>query len=119
MGGPSVWASTPHPPITPAIRAEIWQDLKTDPGGSDLMIQWLLWKQSLDPTRFDSNHPEVSVALTQFKTPTTGSQQVGNPPKHHHSGGGSVQGQVIPEPSTWLLALTMTGLGLWWRRRLK
>jgi hypothetical protein len=116
MGGPSVWASVPHPPITAAIRAEIWKDVRTDPGGSDLMIQFLLWKQSLDPTRFAHYHPNLSPALTQLKTtPTTGSQEVGNPP---NSGGtGPVQGEQIPEPSAWLLALTITGWGLWWRHR--
>jgi len=122
MAGPSVWASVPHPPVTPAIRAEIWQDVKTDPGGSDLMVQYLLWKQSLDPTRFAQNHPDLAPALTKLKTaPTTGAQQVGNPPTKPKKGGGggSVEGQQIPEPSTWLLALTLTGCGLWWRHRLE
>ncbi len=123
MGGPSVWASVPHPPVTAAIRAEIWQDVKTDPGGSDLMIQYLLWKQSLDPSRFAVYHPSLAPALTKLSTnPTTGSQQVTNPPSTSSSGGSGgsnpVEGQQIPEPSTWLLALTITGCGLWWRHRL-
>jgi hypothetical protein len=88
------------------------------------MIQWLLWKQSVDPTRFAHYHPNLSPALTKLSTtPTTGSQQVGNPPTTSTStstGGSSpVQGQQIPEPSTWLLALTITGCGLWWRHRLE
>jgi hypothetical protein len=113
MGGPSVWATVPHPPVTPAIEAEIWQDIKTDPGGSDLMLQFLLWKQSLDPTRFAYYHPKLAPALTKIaSTPTTGSQQVGNPPG---SGGGPHPS--VPEPSAWLLALSITGCGLWWRHR--
>jgi hypothetical protein len=79
------------------------------------MIHWLLWKQSLDPRRFATNHPDLAPALTHIRT--TGAQQVTHPPKHHH-GGGPVQGQQIPEPSAWLLALTITGCGLWWRHRL-
>jgi len=112
MGGPSVWASVPHPPVTPAIEAEIWQDIKTDPGGSNLMVQFLLWKQSLDPTRFALYHPKLSPALTKLKNPTTGSQQVGNPPPA--TGGNH---PAVPEPSAWLLALTLTGWGLWSRHR--
>lgn len=113
LGGPSVWASVPHPPVTPAIEAEIWQDIKTDPSGSDLMIQYLLWKESLDPTRFASYHPKLAPALTKIaSTPSTGSQQVGNPP-----GTGGTGPQAVPEPSAWLLALTLTGWGLWRRHR--
>lgn len=115
MGGPSVWATVPHPPVTPAIEQEIWQDIKTDPGGSDLMIQYLLWKQSLDPTRFAYYHPKLAPALTKVAStpPNTGSQQVGNPP----GGGGGGSNPQVPEPSAWLLALTITGYGLWQRRR--
>jgi len=86
------------------------------------MIQWLLWKQSLDPTRFAFYHPNLSSALTKLSTTpatTTGAQQVGKPPTTSTSGGGPVEGQQVPEPSTWLLALTITGCGLWWRHRLQ
>jgi hypothetical protein len=114
MGGPSVWATVPHPPVTPAIKAEIWHDIKTDPGGSDLMVQYLLWKQSLDPTRFAYYHPQLAPALTKLKPPTTGSQQVGRPPP---SSGGTGPSSHTPESSAWLMALTLTGCGLWWRRR--
>ncbi len=92
------------------------------------MIQFLLWKQSLDPTRFAFYHPNLAPALTKLSsTPTTGSQQVGNPPTTTttsntgtgKTGSSPVEGQQIPEPSAWLLALTITGCGLWWRRRLE
>ena len=81
MGGPSVWASVPHPPITAAIRAEIWKDIKTDPGGTDLMIQWLLWKQSVDPARFAFYHPHLAPALNKI-TATTGGAAGQYPPNH-------------------------------------
>jgi hypothetical protein len=114
LGGPSVWEKVPHPPVTKAIEAEIWRDIRSDPGGSDLMVQFLLWKQSLDPPRFAHYHPNLAPALNKLKTPTTGSQQVGNPPPSDGGGGPSTH---TPEPSSLLLALTLTGWGLWSRRR--
>jgi hypothetical protein len=116
MGGPSVWATVPHPPITPKIEAEIWKDVRTDPGGSDLMIQYFLWKQSLDPARFAHYHPALAPALTKLKTPTTGSQQVGNPPPNTGGGGSH---PAVPEPNALLLAMTLTGCALWWRHRFR
>jgi hypothetical protein len=120
LGGPSVWATVPHPPVTRAIEAQIWRDVRTDPGGSDLMIQYLLWKQSLNPARFAIYHPRLAPALTKIaNTPTTGSQQVSNPPPKTSGGGttGPVQGQQVPEPGALLVALTITGWGLWRRHR--
>src|ERR1700691_736440 len=59
LGGPAVWDTVPHPPVTEAVRREIWKALKTDPGGTAPIIQFLLNKQSIDPARFDHYHPNL------------------------------------------------------------
>jgi hypothetical protein len=100
-GGPKVWADVVHPPVTPAMVSEVWRDIKTDPGGTDPMIEFLLWKQSIDPTRFAHYHPKLAPALhrislarsssttTQAIAPTTGS-----------GGTTSPSTPVVPPPTT-------------------
>jgi hypothetical protein len=63
LKGPTVWAEAEHPPVTAAVRAAIWQSVRTDPGGADPMVNFLLWKQSIDPTRFAHYHPKLAPAL--------------------------------------------------------
>jgi hypothetical protein len=62
LAGPSVWQEVLHPPVTPAVRSAIWESVRTDPGGADPMVHYLLWKQSLDPTRFAFYHPKLAPA---------------------------------------------------------
>jgi PEP-CTERM motif len=113
LGGPSVWAKVPHPPITSAIESEIWQDIKTDPGATDPMIQYLLWKQSIDPTRFAANHPDLSPALT--KIADTSPQEIN--PSPPSTGGSGTEPQTIPEPGSLLVTLGLAGWAVYWRRR--
>src|SRR3954469_13018217 len=57
--GPHNWSATHAPTFTPAIRGTIWQVLKTDSQAQALanpMIDYLLWRQSLNPVRFTANH---------------------------------------------------------------
>ena len=61
---------------------EISEALKTDPGGTALIVQFLLNKQSLDPARFDHYHPKLVRPLSKFETSTsptttTGAQVLG------------------------------------------
>jgi hypothetical protein len=127
LAGPSVWAKVPHPPVTLAIRSAIWESIKADPGGTDPMVQFLLWKQSIDPPRFAHFHPKLAPILTKIaKTPTSPEQLIPPP-----STGGvpatpttlppvPSEGNLIPsvpEPETLLLALGMAGWGLWRGRR--
>jgi hypothetical protein len=118
MGGPSVWATVPHPPVTPTIESEIWQAIKSDPGASDPMVQFLLWKQNLDPERFASFHPKLAPALTKLTTPTTAPQQL-IPPTSTTPGSGlpPPEPQRIPEPSSLLVAFGLIGWGIYWGRR--
>jgi hypothetical protein len=138
--GTQTWSRVHAPAFTPQIRTTIWQVLKTDTQAQSLanpMIDYLLWRQSLNPRRFATNHPNLSPALSQLlkdsspslppgvppptyapvpQTTTTSPQGV-SPPLINPAPQG-VSPAAIPEPSSFLLALGMTGLGLWWRRRL-
>ncbi len=71
--GPNTWKEVLHPPVTPAVRSTIWEDVRTDPGGTEPMVAYLLWKQSLDPTRFAFYHPKLAPALDKIHAaiPTT------------------------------------------------
>lgn len=137
--GPEVWSSTRAPAFTPKVRATIWQILRTDSAEQQLtnpMINYLLWRQSLNPTRFTVNHPALSPALTQLlNTPlptinptpdpsTSAPQGVTPPAPLTPPSGQSVSPQgvnppAVPEPGSLLLATGMIGWGLWWRRRMQ
>jgi PEP-CTERM motif len=140
LGGPRVWDHVPHPPVTEAVKHEIRKALKTDPGGTALIVQFLLNKQSLDPARFDHYHPNLVRPLSKFETSssptiTTGAQVLGpgsstttlpteaqttgsSAPPTEAQTTGSPSAQNVPEPETLLLAIGMAGWAVWWRRRL-
>ena len=43
MGGPSVWSSVAHPALSPAIEAEMWKSIKSDPPPiTDAVVQFFL-----------------------------------------------------------------------------
>ncbi|MFI5460835.1 MAG: PEP-CTERM sorting domain-containing protein [Isosphaerales bacterium] len=120
MGGPSVWSSVIHPRITPAVESAIWKAIRTDPGETSPWIQFMLYKQSLDPVRFAHYHPNLSPALNRLSASSTVAQVV-TPGSSTTPNGGTATpltlGQEIPEPATWLLAIGLAGWGAWWRRR--
>jgi hypothetical protein len=100
-GGPTVWADVVHPPVTPAVISEIWKDVKTDPGGTDPMIEFLLWKQSIDPTRFAHYHPKLAPALHRIslaRSETTTTQAIA--PSTGSGGTTSPSTPVVPPPTT-------------------
>lgn len=122
LAGPSAWAKVEHPPVTAAVRSAIWTSVKTDPGGTDPMVSFLLWKQSIDPTRFAYYHPKLAPALHRIalsRTSPTLVPTVG--PSTSSSGGGTpatstpptsspqnLLPPAAPEPSTLLIAAGMT-----------
>ncbi|MGC8642026.1 MAG: hypothetical protein ACP5XB_19345 [Isosphaeraceae bacterium] len=128
--GEQTWSRTPAPSFSPAIRSTIWQVLKTDSQAQSLnnpMIDYLLWRRSLDPQRFLLNHPSLSPALAQLlnapalpvtpPTPTAiAPQTVSGPPAPIASS--STLPPPVPEPNSLLLAATMTVVGLFCRHRL-
>jgi hypothetical protein len=133
---PQTWSTTHAPAFTPAIKSTIWQVIKTDTQAQALanpMIDYLLWRRSLNPTRFSSNHPNLSPALAQLLTSPTIPPTV-PPPTYTPvpqtatapqvvsapltSAAQTVAPPAVPEPSSLLLAAAMTGWGIWWRRRI-
>lgn len=65
LAGPMAWSTIAHPSVTPAVRSAIWVSVRTNPSPADPMVNFLLWKQSIDPTRFDRYHPHLAPALRQ------------------------------------------------------
>ena len=135
--GATTWSTKHAPAFTPDISTTIWQVLKTDTQAQSLanpMIDYLLWRQSLDPQRFAANHPNLSPALAQLLN--TPSLPAGVPPRPTRpfpsqpsrrrpypvppppTAAPGPLPPAVPEPSSLLLAVTMTGLGLLWRHRL-
>jgi hypothetical protein len=124
--GPNFWLRVVHPPITQAIKSSIWESLKTDPGGTEAMVRYLLWKQSLDPLRFDHFHPRVASILTRIASARTPSAQLLPPPSIPvvSPSPPTVQSPVVldenpspppvSEPGSLLVALGIAG---WWVRR--
>jgi hypothetical protein len=144
--GPQLWSTKHAPAFTPAIQSTIWQILKTDTQGQSLanpMIDYLLWRRSLNPKRFTANHTRLSPALAQLlsapstpagvppptftpapqaTTPTattpiaTAPQTVSDPPLVPPVA--QVAPVAVPEPGSYLIAVVMIGCGLWCRRRM-
>jgi hypothetical protein len=120
LAGPKLWRSVIHPSVTPEVRASIWHALRTDADEANPWVHFLLWKQSLDPARFARNHPHVAPVLNRISADTliTPVTHTTSPP---YTSTPLTEPQTltpaVPEPGPWLLALGMTGWGLWWRRR--
>jgi hypothetical protein len=125
LDGPSVWSKVEHPPVTEAVRSAIRESVRTDPGGADPMVNFLLWKQSIDPTRFAHYHPKLAPALHRIELArssptlvshvwpaTTGSGGTSTAPSPPSTTPTTSPQNLIPgaapEPSTLLLAACMT-----------
>ncbi len=126
-GGPQTWATTHAPAFTPAVRSTIWQVLKTDTEAQSIanpMIEYLEWRRSLDPTRFTSYHPNLSPALAQLLSsaslPTNVPPPTYTPVPETTTAPQALSSSppAVPEPSSLLLAVAMTGWGIWRRRRI-
>jgi hypothetical protein len=125
LGGPTLWAThEQHPLYDLHVRTAIWNIIKTDPGGENPMIAYLLWKQSLDPARFDHFHPSIGPAIDKLVAPKVAltSTPPASPPSQSTPGTPTTppsEGQQItpptttPEPSTWIMAVGMAGWAFW------
>ena len=118
LGGPSVWSSVPHPPLTAGIEQAIWNNIRTDPSESNPTIQFFQYRENLAPRRFDHYHPRLARELHAIVAAAEAQQATSSPPAST-----SVQGQElgqaaqIPEPASVFIALTMTAYALWRRHR--
>jgi hypothetical protein len=122
LAGPKLWSSTIHPSVTADVRTSIWHALRTDAVESNPWVRFLLWKQSLNPARFARNHPHVAPVLDRIRAEKVIPDVAPPPPPSPPSITPPVTEPqtitpAVPEPGPWLLALGMTGWGLWWRGR--
>jgi hypothetical protein len=116
-GGPNVWSHVAHPALNQEIEAAMWKNIRSDPPpDTSALVNYFLYKQSLDPARFDHYHPRLARALAKIEaqlvnpttSPTTSTQpQTITPPSS----------SSVPEPSTVFLTLGMASYAIWWRRR--
>ncbi|MCA1684532.1 MAG: hypothetical protein LC745_00815, partial [Planctomycetia bacterium] len=78
-------------------------------------VDYLFWRRSLDPTRFDVYHPNVGPELGQFALrpsahPRATSTVVSHRPLHPAA-------QNLPEPGTLAIAIVLVASRLAWRGR--
>jgi hypothetical protein len=70
-GGPMLWARVNSPQIGTQIHDLMHKGLKASDPISNLNVDYLMWRRSLDPVRFDHFHPKVGHALQTMLTPTS------------------------------------------------
>ncbi len=129
-GGPTLWAFE-KPPRFPSNLL-----LTTDNGVvvATPFVDYLEWRRSLNPARFDHYHPRIANALAQFLTPPTpittltATPTAASPtgtPRSATQGDTTTMPQTtqfqntVPEPGAFAATFTLFGLGLWWRARLR
>jgi hypothetical protein len=111
----------------------MWKSIRNDPPPvTSAVVQFFLYKQSLDPARFDHYHPRVAAAIAKIETelaktattPATSTSTSSTPPNDQAqqitppaNSGSSTDVTPVPEPATILLTIGMTGYAVWWRRR--
>jgi hypothetical protein len=120
--GTHEWLTHAHPPVTPSLEASVWRSLARGTASDNAMVQFLLWRQSLDPSRFDFYHPRLAVAFAKLKSPTVSPGTVSTPttlpatvvpPEVPNI---TPEAQVlpqVPEPSGLWIALGMLAGGAW------
>jgi hypothetical protein len=99
----------------------MWKAIRSDPPpDTNAVVQFFLWKQSLDPARFDHFHPKVAAAMSKIKselataaTATAPSTSTSSPTDEAQT----LTPPSVPEPATLYLTIGMAGYALWWRRR--
>ena len=118
LGGPSVWSSVPHPPLTAGIEQAIWRNIQSDPSESNPTVQFFVYRENLAPRRFDHNHPRLARELHKIVAAAEAQQATSSAPAPT-----SVQAQElgsaaqVPEPASLFIALAMTLCVLWRRHR--
>jgi hypothetical protein len=110
-GGPTLWALVTPPRLPSGLELQYQNGALVETP----FVDYLYWRRSLNPARFDHYHPNIGPALGQLTPPTTavpGSTTTGTPPINPQPQNG------VPEPASLPLALSLVGAGLWWRRRI-
>ena len=107
-GGVSMWSAAKPPRIPSGIRLASVNGRLVE----TQFVDYLLWRRSLDPIRFDAHHPNISGPLAQILVPpaTPIEPPASIPP----------QGQVVvPEPKPLWMAIIFSGIGFVLVHRLK
>jgi hypothetical protein len=99
-GGPQEWATVQRPRLTTGIRELMFQQLQQDPSTSNVWVDYLLWKQSLNPTRFDHWHPSFVPGLSQVVNPQAKQALPTPPPREPQVAGTPSPPVSIPPPVT-------------------
>jgi hypothetical protein len=67
LAGPTAWARVEHPSWDQTVQKAVWESIRSDPSPTDPMVNFLLWKQALDPPRFNHYHPTLAPALHHIR----------------------------------------------------
>lgn len=125
IAGPKTWAHAEHPAWTESVRHAAMVSVHQDPGRTDLMANFLLWRQSLDPARFNHYHPGFVRALHRITMLRSRMLAPSQGPATSSPGGPSTCATIspqdatpptVPEPGSLLLA---AGLSAWCVRRMR
>ena len=125
LASPNTWMRVEHPPWTQAVKSEVLGSFRTETAGADPMVNYLLWKRSLNPTRFARYHPRIAPRLRRLAmsrtssllAPTTSAPQTistshggtsSTPPSPGTSQENLIPPPSVPEPGMLLLASLMT-----------
>jgi hypothetical protein len=126
MAGPSVWSTVAHPALSSSIEASMWKSIRTDPPpDTTAVVNFFLYKQSLDAKRFDHYHPEVAKALAKIEAQLINPTTVTSPTTATTATSATsptdqaqqLTPSVVPEPTTLFLTFGMAGYAVWRRRR--
>jgi hypothetical protein len=140
--GPHAWRDDDHPRLTRAVEAWMCTNIRTRPlMEANEHHELFLYNLSMDPPWFDDHHhhrqcdhdydhhhPKISRSVTKCdakvddskKKTTTTTTTTSSPTDQSQQimpTCSSMAPSTVPEPSTLLLTIGMTGYALWWRRR--
>jgi hypothetical protein len=104
-GGPLYWAKADPPVITGQIRALMHEALKSADAVANPNVEYLLWRRSLDPSRFDSFHPKMgrqlaSILPTTFPSSPPQAQQLQPESTPTPSSSVTTSSSSVPTPSS-------------------
>jgi hypothetical protein len=119
--GPTFWAHHHAPPIPSGLILPTQNGLLVETP----FVEYLSWRRSLAPARFDYYHPIIGPELGLLKppTPTSTSTSTSTPtPSGTTRGGGGkpvnpVLQSTVPEPGSILIAVVMVGSAFGWGLR--
>jgi hypothetical protein len=98
LAGPSVWSTVHAPPVTLSVREMMAQALESPDPTSNPYVDYLIWRRSLDPSRFDDWHPVIGPMLQQLITSTPSSSLAPSTPQARQSIG--TRPQPLPGSGT-------------------